>query len=196
MGILFCLVGKSGSGKDTLYRAILERAQGEIAPVVLWTTRPRRSQEQEGREYHFVTEETMRRMECQGRVLEKRAYETMAGTWYYFTADFSLDGGDYLMINTPQGVEALRHRFGREQVIPCYLRVEEGELLRRSLLREERQQTRRYGELCRRFLADQQDFAAFEQGKDYILLDGGQSVEQCAKQFLAMRQSLHTAQHA
>ena len=190
MGRLFCLVGKSGSGKDTLYRAILERAQGTLRPVVPWTTRPRRSGEQEGREYHFVTEQTMRQMEEEGRILEQRAYQTMAGTWYYFTADFSLDGGDCLMINTPQGVDRLRRHFGQERVIACYLQVEEGELLRRSLMREERQQTRRYGELCRRFLADQRDFAGFERAGRYLTLDGAQDVYSCVRQFFALRQCL------
>ena len=49
--------------------------------------------------------------------------------------------------------------FGREKVVPIYIEVEDGERLQRALNREKRQKNPKYSELCRRFLADQEDFS-------------------------------------
>lgn len=42
---------------------------------------------------------------------------------------------------------------------PIYVEVEDGERLKRALAREELQETPRYAEMCRRFLADTEDFS-------------------------------------
>ena len=47
-------MGKSATGKDTLYKELLKRKELDIKPVVPYTTRPIREGEQEGVEYHFV----------------------------------------------------------------------------------------------------------------------------------------------
>ena len=71
MGKLFVFMGKSASGKDTLYNMALER-HPELVPVVTYTTRPVRAGETEGREYHFVNEQQMEELEKAGRVVETR----------------------------------------------------------------------------------------------------------------------------
>lgn len=59
MGKIYYLMGKSSSGKDTLYKEILSRMP-EIKTVTLYTTRPIRDGERDGVEYHFVSEETLK----------------------------------------------------------------------------------------------------------------------------------------
>ena len=44
-------------------------------------------------------------------------------------------------------------------MIPVYIEVEDGERLQRALLREREQEKPKYEEMCRRFLADQEDFS-------------------------------------
>ena len=55
MGKIYCLMGKSASGKDSIYKKILEKAPGRFKTIVSYTTRPIRSGETEGVEYHFVS---------------------------------------------------------------------------------------------------------------------------------------------
>ena len=54
----------------------------------------------------------------------------------------------------------LRDYFGTERLIPLYLEVDDGLRLQRALERERRQQEPKYKEMCRRFLADEEDFSA------------------------------------
>ena len=46
---LYYLMGKSASGKDTVYKRLLERFPA-LKPLILHTTRPQRDKEQNGRE--------------------------------------------------------------------------------------------------------------------------------------------------
>ena len=71
MGKLFVFMGKSASGKDTLYREILKQNPA-VMPVIPYTTRPVRAGEIQGKEYHFVTEAMMRQMESMGKIVERR----------------------------------------------------------------------------------------------------------------------------
>ena len=84
---IFCLMGKSGTGKDTIYRELLSDGALPFERLVPCTTRPIRAGEQNGREYHFYSVEEFRALERVGKVIESRCYETVHGPWYYFTAD-------------------------------------------------------------------------------------------------------------
>lgn len=163
MAKLYVLMGKSASGKDTIYRRLLEDMQLKLKPVVLYTTRPIRSGEEDGREYYFVGEARLGALEAEGRVIEHRVYQTVHGAWHYFTVDdgqIALSGmQDYLMIDTLEGYLQLREYFGTEHVVPLYVEVEDGLRLFRALERERGQQQPKYAELCRRFLADEEDFS-------------------------------------
>ena len=103
MGKLYCLMGKSAGGKDTVFRRLLEDQTLGLKELVPYTTRPIRQGEQEGREYHFTDIAGMEALQAQGKVIESRVYHTVHGDWYYFTVDDGqLDpaAGDYLMIGT------------------------------------------------------------------------------------------------
>ena len=161
MGKLFVIMGKSASGKDTLYRLIMER-HPELRPVVPYTTRPIRAGEKEGREYHFVTDETLHRMEKENRVVECRCYETVKGLWNYFTADdgqINLEEANSCLISTLEGYMGIRNYYGVQQVVPLYIAVDDFVRMDRSLKREKEQKNPCVAEVCRRFLADEVDFS-------------------------------------
>lgn len=161
MGKIFYLMGKSSTGKDTVFKE-LKKAFPEIKQVVLYTTRPIREGENDGEEYYFVNENQLSDMQAQGRIIELREYNTVHGIWKYFTADdgqICLDDNSYLMIGTLEAYDKITQYFGRDQVIPIYLELEDGERLSRALEREKGQETPKYAELCRRFLADTEDFS-------------------------------------
>ena len=162
MGRIFYIMGKSSSGKDTIYSRLLRDKEFGLKNVLLYTTRPVRQGEADGREYHFVDEERFRQFMDEGKVIEYRTYETVHGPWTYFTADdgqVDLKACSYLAIGTLESYENMKRYFGEENVCPIYVEVEDGERLKRALAREELQEKPRYAEMCRRFLADTEDFS-------------------------------------
>lgn len=161
MGNIFYLMGKSSVGKDTIYKKLLE-TEKKLHPIVLYTTRPIREGETDGVEYYFVTEERMKTLQAEGKIIEKRSYDTIHGVWNYFTADdgqIDLENQQYLGIGTLESYEKLRAYFGKEVLVPLYLELEDGERLQRALFREQQQKSPKYAELCRRYLADENDFS-------------------------------------
>lgn len=161
MGKIFYLMGKSASGKDTIYKRLLEEVP-ELRTVTLYTTRPMREGETDGLEYYFVTEDRMEEFRRRGKMIEIRTYQTVCGPWSYATVDdgqIDLKEADYLAIGTLESYEQVRNYFGEAQVTPLYVTVDNGVRLERALERERGQKTPNYAELCRRFLADEADFA-------------------------------------
>lgn len=161
MGKIYYMMGKSSSGKDSLYKE-LRKAMPELRTVTLYTTRPAREGEQDGVEYHFVTDEALDAFEEEGRIIEERAYHTVQGIWRYATVDdgqIDLEKADYLVIGTLESYRRMRSFYGKEKLVPIYIEVEDGERLLRALRREQEQEHPGYAEMCRRFLADTADFS-------------------------------------
>lgn len=161
MGKIYYVMGKSSSGKDTIYKMLLKE-HPRFRTVVPYTTRPIREGERDGVEYFFVDAERLHEMQEEEKIIEIRSYNTKCGIWTYFTADdgqIDLDKYDYLMIGTLVSYRALREYFGEEKLVPVYIEVEDGLRLSRAIERERRQTDPKYAELCRRFLADEDDFS-------------------------------------
>ena len=159
---IFCVMGKSATGKDTIYENLLMDKDLGLKSIIPYTTRPIRDGEEEGREYHFVTEAEMLRLEAEGLIVERRLYNTVYGPWYYFTVNdgsIDLEKEDYLLIQTVEGYVKVRDYFGADRVVPIYVEVEDGERLLRAIAREKKQDVPKYEEMCRRFLADAKDFS-------------------------------------
>ena len=162
MGRIIYLMGKSSSGKDTIFRRLLLDDALQLKTIVPYTTRPIRSGEEDGVEYHFTDEEGFQRLKARGRVIEDRAYQTCHGLWRYFTVDngeLLEDDSNYVVIGTLEGYQKLRDYFGGEKMLPILIELEDGIRLQRALKREMEQENPRYEEMCRRFLADQEDFS-------------------------------------
>lgn len=152
-------MGKSSSGKDSLYNAIVDTLS--LTPLVIYTTRPMRENEIDGREYHFVNRADFDQMKAEGRVIESRIYNTKLGEWIYFTTNDNIDlnSNSYAIIGTLESFIPIRDYFGKDRVVPLYVEVEDGERLARAVERERREEEPKFGELCRRFLADTVDFS-------------------------------------
>ncbi|MCR4947004.1 MAG: guanylate kinase [Lachnospiraceae bacterium] len=159
---IFCLMGKSSSGKDTIYKKLLSDEGLKLTPIVPGTTRPRRDGEVDGREYVFYTEDQLEKLKSSGRIAELRSYDTVYGIWYYFTvADDHIkpDSEDYILIGTLEAYNGLVSYYGEGAVVPVYIFVDDGERLMRALNRERSQKNPKYAEMCRRFLGDEEDFS-------------------------------------
>lgn len=70
-----------------------------------------------------------------------------------------LDRDNAILIGTLEVYNQMKRYFGEEQVVPLYIEVEDGLRLERALARERMQDVPNYAELCRRYLADRQDFS-------------------------------------
>lgn len=161
MGKIFYLMGKSSSGKDTIFKELKKRISS-LQTVAIYTTRPMREQEKNGEEYFFVDEKTLQKFQKEKKVIELREYHTVHGIWKYFTADdgkIKLEDHNYLMIGTLESYEKMCSYFGNQSMVPIYVEVEDGERLFRALSRERTQEFPKYSEMCRRFLADTKDFS-------------------------------------
>ena len=170
MGKIFYLMGKSSSGKDTIYKELIQKFP-KMKRIVLYTTRPRREGERDGVEYFFTDEEKLQQFRNQGQLIEERSYHTQYGVWSYFTADdgqINLGHEDYLVIGTLESYRAMKEYFGAESLVPLYIEaylvpiyieVDDGVRLQRALERERSQAEPKYAEMCRRFLADEEDFS-------------------------------------
>ncbi len=161
MGKIFCLMGKSSSGKDTIYKALTEDNELDLKQMISYTTRPIRSGETEGLQYHFVTEEQLSYLEEEGRIVELRSYNTVHGVWKYFTVceeGMDLEADSYLVIGTLNSWHSMCAYYGRTRMVPVYIEVEDGVRLERAILRERSQRCPDYKEMCRRYLADCEDF--------------------------------------
>ena len=162
MGKIVCLMGKSSSGKDTIYKKLLEQDKVALQAIVPYTTRPIRAGERDGVEYHFTDEAGFQEMLGRGCVIEDRMYHTCFGLWRYFTvADDSVDllQYSYVMICTLEAYTNMQKFYGADKVLPVMIELDDGERLQRALDRERVQEHPAYEEMCRRFLADAEDFS-------------------------------------
>lgn len=162
MGKIYCIMGKSSTGKDTIYKKLLEKEELGLHKIVPYTTRPIREGEEEGVEYHFTDVSTLEQLRDENRIIECRAYHTVHGIWYYYMvkdAQIDLQLKDYLIIGTVESYVMVKNYFGEKKVVPIYIEIDDGERLTRALNREKEQSEPKYEEMCRRFLADCEDFS-------------------------------------
>lgn len=162
MGRIFYLMGKSSTGKDSFYKRLLNDEKLGLKNIVMYTTRPIRAGETDGEEYFFVDEKKMSELEAAGKIIERRSYDTIHGMWHYFTVcddGIDLKNNSYIIIGTLESYIACKKYFGEGVLEPVYIEVNDGVRLQRALDRERSQDTPKYKEMCRRYLADSDDFS-------------------------------------
>jgi len=160
MGKIYCIMGKSSSGKDSIFNELKKRIPS-LKSYVMYSTRPIRPGEQDGVSYRFVNDEYIEKANKEGTLIESRTYQTAHGLWTYATIDDDQfdEQHDMLMPATLESFRVLKCWFGPDKVVPVYIEVEDGERLIRAIHREQKQQKTDYCEMCRRFLADSEDFS-------------------------------------
>ena len=188
MAKIICLLGKSCSGKDTIYKKLLADESLNLLPLVTYTTRPMRTGEQEGREYHFTDEARFNALKDAGKVIEDRTYDTVYGLWRYFTVDdgtFDKNGRNVIAAaGTIPAYIKLRDYFGAENTCPIMIETDDGIRLERAMRREKKQEAPRYKEMCRRFITDSEDFDEEKMkaaGVDHVFMNN-EDLDKCIRE--------------
>ena len=161
MGKIYYIMGKSASGKDTIFKRLLEQSP-KMKKIVLYTTRPIREGETDGVEYYFTNEAGLEKFRSEGKLIESRTYDTVYGPWTYATVDdgnIKLASRNYVAIGTLESYMKMKEYFGEEKVKPILIEVDTGIRLQRALNRENMEKEPHYKEMCRRFIADEEDFS-------------------------------------
>lgn len=162
---LIYIMGKSSSGKDTIYNILKQKM--DVDTYVMYTTRPIREEEIDGVTYNFISNEEMEKYingEEHSKLIEYRTYKTIHGPWTYATIKDKqfLTNKDMLMSGTLESYVKVRENFKDRQnikLLPIYIEVPDNIRLKRAIEREERQKEPKFVELCRRFIADSKDFS-------------------------------------
>lgn len=147
---ILALFGKSSAGKDTVQKWITQNIPNTIG-IVSCTTRPKRDYEINGKDYYFLDDAEFAFKEEQGLMLETTSFRD----WHYGTSIESISPF-YINIGVfnIQGIQSLLAD-SRLIVLPVLIDAPPRLRLERSFKREKEPD---YSEICRRFLADEEDF--------------------------------------
>ena len=130
-GLMLVLSSPSGAGKTTLSRLLLETDSGIVMSVSA-TTRPKRPNEIEGRDYFFVTPDTFGRMIAGGEFLEYAGvFDFQYGTPKKPVMEALAAGRDVLFDIDWQGTQQLKERVREDLVSVFILPPSHAELERR-----------------------------------------------------------------
>lgn len=131
-GLMLVLSSPSGAGKTTLARWLLEGEPG-LEMSVSYTTRKKRKDEIEGRDYHFVDRETFASMRDHGEFLEWAVvFDNYYGTRRKPVEQALTNGRDVLFDVDWQGAEKLRAEAGAD-VVTVFILPPSGKALEQRL---------------------------------------------------------------
>lgn len=157
---ILALFGKSGAGKDTIQKWLV-RTQN-INGIISCTTRPKRDNEIDGVDYHFISNEEFAQKVLDCSMLEATDFNN----WFYGTPLSALQEDKINVgVFNIHGIECLLQD-SRLEVLPVYIQCFDKIRLLRCLKRENIVDCH---EVCRRFLTDEKDFENIE--FNYITYD-------------------------
>jgi guanylate kinase len=146
------LLGKSASGKDTLRDMLVKRG---LKTAISYTSRPKRENEVEGLNYHYITLEEFERRERENFFLESEPFRVQGGDiWKYGRSYESIENGE-VFIATVTGVSNMIKKTNREQFYIVELVCDDNIRYERAMKRGDNLE-----EAKRRLGSDDRDFSA------------------------------------
>ena len=150
---IIAICGKSASGKNTILKKVSEAV--DCKPIISCTTRPKREEETDNVDYHFLTLDEFTKRTMSGDMLEA----TIFNNWCYGTSLKELDPDKVnIWVFNPEGIEILLED-PRIHLTIYYISVSDKIRLMRALTREKNPNVR---EIIRRYTTDEKDFSNFE----------------------------------
>lgn len=156
--MIYILTGYTASGKTT-YENMLLKELKDFNKIVSYTTRPIREEEEDGRDYFFVSKEVFKDLEESDVFAAPRTYHTIedgkSSEWSYGINKFNIDlKKDYLLVLDANGTLDLIKAFGKKFVKIIYLFCDDIELYNRAAFRGDEQE-----EFIRRLKSDKEQFS-------------------------------------
>ena len=169
---IFCILGESGSGKDTLVEYTLKEFKLDLKPVLSYTDRPIREGEQNGKEHIFLSKEEMTEF-LNSNKKDIAAYTQIGETGYRYCAMTSVIDRSDIYIIDPNGLKEFKERTGdRYNIVSIYIDCP---------LKERRKRVEKRGDGVSKFearvAAESEQFAKFreEHGYDHVIDNGSMS---------------------
>jgi guanylate kinase len=152
-------MGNSGSGKDTITSALLERNKS-FKKLIYATTRPIRPGEKDGETYYYVTDEEFTEMLNTKQMLETRSYTIANGNVVQYGTLRESFNDDILSYDSVYLVTCSLNQFkhyyslAKGYMIPIVLEVPVEDRLERSIKRMDNPTDEQYAEIIRRIYDD------------------------------------------
>lgn len=170
---VIALIGKAGSGKDTLLKNLIKNNKG-WNEIISCTTRPPRENEENGNQYYFLSNEEFARKILNNEMLEAAVFND----WCYGTSYETLDINKInIGVFNPTGIETLLTIKNIELQV-FYVRCSDKERLIRQLQREENPNIK---EIFRRYKTDEEDFFDLEFNYTEIINETKQDLYECER---------------
>ena len=162
---IIVLLGASATGKDTVAKHISEKYN--IPMAISYTTRPMRSNETQGVEYYFISDDEMHEKFKNGEVIEHTSYyiqsEDVSYTYANVVEEF--EKGDYILtILNPHGLYQFNKSQYKDNLVSIMLNCDARVRLIRSLNRDENVNVK---EVLDREIRDELDFIERRPKTDY-----------------------------
>lgn len=178
---LFCIVGETGSGKDTIITELVKREPNVYKEICSYTTRPKRENETNGVEHYFLTKEEFDELRYShiDRILSytKIASKEYANGYEYMALLDELNDSNIYTID-PIGLEYLKvNFFDRLRIITIYIYAPYTQRKRRVLdIRKDNEE-----DFNNRVKAEHRQFDIFrgEKSYDYVLYNFDGQLENC-----------------
>lgn len=161
---MLILLGKSCSGKSTIQRELINLG---MKPILEYTTRPKRTGEADGEQYHFIMERDFRELKRNGYFAVNVSYKVLNGErWNYGVAKEDLSDNKVIITN-PLVLGTLKNLTGIHPIV-FYIDVNENVAWERLLKRKDN-----IYEAQRRIISDRNDFKDIEQQVDFVFANNG-----------------------
>lgn len=165
---LVCFIGKSASGKDSMARYLQTKYDFRLA--VSSTTRPIRTNEVDGVDYHYMSVKDFFKQE----LVESREYHTILNgqpdIWYYGLTYNEIDvtEDNVVAVVDPHGLEQIIEHIGEENIVSIYVDAPYDYRLKRAMLRDPKFEQ---AEFERREIKDQEKFGSAIERMDYVVMN-------------------------
>jgi guanylate kinase len=133
------IAGKSASGKDTILQQILKIST--CKPIVSTTSRPKRDNEQEGKDYYYISKDEFIDLIEENAFIEYRKYNTLVNgekdTWYYGIRKNNkyLDNVHYIVVLDFEGARSFINHYGADNCKLCYIYCDDDKRKERAMKR-------------------------------------------------------------
>lgn len=158
--VIFAIIGKSAAGKDTLTNSVSEKLN--LRKVISCTTRPKRPKEVDGKDYHFINEDTMNELILDNQTANHTSYNVVGNEiWHYAYLKKDIEQEDNcLMVLNPEGLRDIKNEYENRKditIVPILIDAPLEIRIERSMLRNG-VDVKTLTEIVRRAIADNSDF--------------------------------------